>query len=400
MLVVRVWNFLRGYLVIRVEGLNLERFINLSVANDIFFWDIERINYSTILVKVSLKGYRMLRRVRRRVKCRVYIVEKRGCPFLFHRIMKRKTLAVGAVAAVAIMYLLTSFVWVVDVNGNDRVSEDRIIRELESLGLKPGVFKYAVNTRGLETALLIKMDQLSWVGINIVGTKALVDVVERVEPPALVDKETPCNILAKKDGLITNVFVFDGTPLVKEGDTVKSGQLLISGAVEKPGLPSRMVHAMGRVEARTWYHGSEEQELVLQKREITGNTARKISLRLGGYSIKLTPGDISYSEYDKTQNIKRLLEWRNIVLPVELIIDNYSEVMIENEELSVEQARNMAVQRIEERLADIVPEDANIVDRSIKYYEQDGGRIRVEMVLEALEDIGIEEKIILGRTEY
>ncbi|MBA1337181.1 MAG: hypothetical protein HPY66_3617 [Firmicutes bacterium] len=400
MLVVRVWNFLRGYLIIKVEGLNLERFINLSIANNIFFWDIERINYSTILVKVSLKGYRMLRRIRRRVRCRVSIVEKRGCPFLFHRIMKRKTLAAGAVAAVAIMYLLTSFVWVVDVNGNDRVSEDRIIRELESLGLKPGVFKYTVNARELETALLIKMDQLSWVGINIVGTKALVDVVERVEPPALVDKETPCNILAKKDGLITNVFVFDGTPLVKEGDTVKSGQLLISGVVEKPGFPVRLVHAMGKVEARTWYHGSEEQELLLQKRERTGNTARKIRLRLGRYSIKLTPGDIGYSEYDKTQDIKRLAEWRNIVLPVELIIDNYSEVRVENEELSLEQAKSMAVQRIEERLAGIVPEDAKIVDRSIKYYGPDGGRIRVEMVLETLEDIGMEEKIILGRTEY
>jgi len=295
---------------------------------------------------------------------------------------------------------LTSFVWVVDVNGNDRVSEDRIIRELESLGLKPGVFKYTVNARELETALLIKMDQLSWVGINIVGTKALVDVVERVEPPALVDKETPCNILAKKDGLITNVFVFDGTPLVKEGDTVKSGQLLISGVVEKPGFPVRLVHAMGKVEARTWYHGSEEQELLLQKRERTGNTARKIRLRLGRYSIKLTPGDIGYSEYDKTQDIKRLAEWRNIVLPVELIIDNYSEVRVENEELSLEQAKSMAVQRIEERLAGIVPEDAKIVDRSIKYYGPDGGRIRVEMVLETLEDIGMEEKIILGRTEY
>lgn len=94
------------------------------------------------------------------------------------------------------------------------------------------------------------------------------------------------------------------------------------------------------------------------------------------------------------------MNWRNIVLPVELIIDNYSEVRVENEELSLEQAKSMAVQRIEERLAGIVPEDAKIVDRSIKYYGPDGGRIRVEMVLETLEDIGMEEKIILGRTEY
>ena len=65
MLAVRVWNFLKGYVVIKVEGINLERFINLAITNNIYFWDIERINYTALKARVGLKGYKQLRRIRK-----------------------------------------------------------------------------------------------------------------------------------------------------------------------------------------------------------------------------------------------------------------------------------------------------------------------------------------------
>jgi similar to stage IV sporulation protein len=399
-LVVRIWNFLRGYVIIRVEGINLERFINLSIANGIYFWDIERLNYTGIQAKVSLKGYKLLRRIKKRVSCRVSIVDKKGCPFLLHRIMKRKVLAAGGLAAILTMYLLTSFIWVVEVDGNEKVSENRIIRELENLGLKPGVFKHSLDIKKIETGLLIEMDQIAWVAVNIVGTKAVVDVVERVEPPPLVDKETPCNIIAKRDGIINNIFVFEGEPMVRVGDTVRAGQLLISGVVEKPGIPFQMVHAMGKVEARTWYQAEEVQCLKKQERERTGETDRKIKLKIGGIYIKLSPGEVNFDEYDKIEETKRLVEWRNIILPVELVIEKYFEVKVAEEILSLEEAKKLAIENIEQRLGETIPEGVKIVDRNVKYYEEDGEKIRVEVVLEALEDIGIEEKIDTGRTEY
>ena len=393
MLVVRVWNYIRGYVIIRAEGINLERFINLAIANGIYFWDIERINYTAIRARVGLKGYKQLRKIKKRINCRVSILEKRGCPFLLHRVLKRKALLMGGITAIAIMYFLTSFVWVVEVEGIERVSEERIIKELESFGLKPGAFKYFVDTRDIETRLLIEMDQLVWVGINILGTRAVVDVVERTDPPSLIDKDVPCNIVAKKDGIINNIFVYQGQATVKEGDTVKAGQMLISGVVEEPDRPLRMVHAMGRVEARTWYQLTEEQDLKLTERVRTGRSEKRIALGLGKYTIGLSGKKPEFQYFDSVTDINRLVEWRNITLPVELVIENYYEVEVSEEILTIEAATELAVERAHQGLSGMLPEDAEVVDKKVKYYEMDNSRIRVEVVFETLEDISMEERI-------
>jgi regulator of replication initiation timing len=69
--------------------------------------------------------------------------------------------------------------------------------------------------------------------------------------------------------------------------------------------------------------------------------------------------------------------------------------------LTEETAVRLAADRIRERLAGVLSEDAQVVDEKVKYYPADNSRIRVEVVFEALEDIGMEERIELntGRIE-
>ena len=51
MLSIKIWNYFRGYVIIRVEGLTLEKFLNLATNKDIYLWDIERIEYTVIEAK-------------------------------------------------------------------------------------------------------------------------------------------------------------------------------------------------------------------------------------------------------------------------------------------------------------------------------------------------------------
>ena len=124
-------------------------------------------------------------------------IGKEGLPFLLHGILKKN--AGGGRNYRRHHYVYPHFL---HMGGggprNERVPADRILRELESYGLKPGVFKPLVDTREVETKLLIEMDQLVWVGINILGTRAVVEIVERTEPPPVIDKSEPCNIVAKR----------------------------------------------------------------------------------------------------------------------------------------------------------------------------------------------------------
>src|SRR5690554_3884232 len=122
---IKTWNFLRGYVIIRVEGLTLERFLNLAATNDIYLWDINRVDYAILEMKATIEGFRALKEVIKKVGCRVEIVEKRGLPFILYRLKYRKMLGFGFIVFFILIIFLSSIVWDIDINGNQKVkSED------------------------------------------------------------------------------------------------------------------------------------------------------------------------------------------------------------------------------------------------------------------------------------
>ncbi len=398
-LAVRIRDYFFGYAVIKIQGINLEQFINLAIMDNIFFWNIERIDFTVLKASVSLRDYKRLRDVRRKTNCKISIIERKGYPFLLHRIFKRKALIAGGVTAIIIMYFLTSFVWVVEIEGNEKITDERIIKELEKAGLAPGAFKPFIDTKDIETKLIIGIDQLIWAGVNVLGTRAIVDIVERIEPPLLIDKSIPYNIVAKKDGIIVDTYIFEGQGRVKTGDTVQAGQVLISGIMEEPDRPPSLVHAMGRVEARTWYKLSEEQPLKLVERERTGQVERAIFLRAGARMLRLSPRECRFSHYDTVTSVNGVIRWRNITSPIEIIVEKYYEVKVKEELISINAATEHAVNRAAERLAGMLPQGAEITGRDVKRIVINDQKVRAEVLFETLEDIALEEKIDINLRE-
>ena len=79
------------------------------------------------------------------------------------------------------------------------------------------------------------------------GVVVLVTMVGKTPPPA--EEEGPGDIVAAKEGLVSEVIVLEGTPLVKAGDMVSRGDLLILGEKILPrregGFISQPVRADG-----------------------------------------------------------------------------------------------------------------------------------------------------------
>jgi len=84
-LIFRLWNYIRGYVIIFVEGYFLEKFVNICTRRQILLWDIQRDRNSKMTLKVSIRGFKMLKPVAKKTGCRVKILEKRGLPFLLNR---------------------------------------------------------------------------------------------------------------------------------------------------------------------------------------------------------------------------------------------------------------------------------------------------------------------------
>lgn len=395
MLLLRLWNYIRGYVIIIVEGYFLEKFINICTHRQILLWDIKRQKNYVMSLKISIRGFRMLRPVAKKSGCRVRIAGKRGLPFILNRYKQRKTFVFGGVLFVALFFFLTSFVWKVELTGNENLDTAFIMDKLSSMGVRNGVLKYSIDTDKVVNNMMLEIKELGWIGISIRGTKVKVQVNERKLPPKLIPKSVPCNIIARRDGLIESIMVLDGIEKVKVGEAVVKGQILISGEIENrnPAEPKRLVHAMGSVKARTWYEKSSEVITKFYEKKRTDRVYNHYSLLILGRKLGPVPWKIPFNSYERVEIKKGLSLGEDLVLPFEILIERLHEYELEENEISIDEAKDTAYEKAYKEVLDSLPEGAQITSTDVKYKETGNGKLMAVATIECLEEIGTAKEI-------
>ncbi len=378
-----------------MKGFFVEKFINICIHRHILLWDVKRLKDGSFTLKISIKGFKLLRPVARKTKCKVKILEKRGIPFIIHRYRKRRVFLAGILIFIVLFNLLTSFIWGVEVKGNENIPAELILEKLAANRIKPGVIKYGIDTDRLVNRLMVEIKELAWIGIYIRGTKVKVEVKERVAPRAIVPKDQFCNVVAYRDGIIKSIIVRTGEPAVKVGDTVTRGQVLISGRVSSKNqeVPERLVHASGTVIARTWYEAGCPVETRVNEKARTGRVTSRYRLKLFTKEITLFGKKVEYENYDRVTEYRGLSIGKNLALPFGLAVDRFYENIIIGKELSLDEAKKLATEEANRKASARIPEGAVIVDRSMNFSESDDGKLIANVVIECFEDIGVEEGI-------
>lgn len=382
MLLTRLWNFFNGYAIITVKDLKIEQIINLAVKNNIYLWDIEKCDYVTIKVKISIKDFIKLRRIIKKSNTKVCIKEKRGLPFGIKIVKKKKFFIFGLGALLIFLYILSSYVWMIEISGQSSISENAILTELTSNGLQVGVLKRKINKRNIENKTLINMPELAWVGIELKGTKAYVTVSEKVEEPDYIDINEPCDIIAIKNAVIDRILVLNGNPVVKDGDTVEKGQLLVSGVIEHVNDEIRYVHSIAQIEAKAWYEDTEEISFKQIEYKTTGRKTKEHEIELLGINKKKKKNK-PYKEYNKDIIGRQILNFGNYVFPIKFITTIYTELKPIEKSLTIDEAKLRCSERLEEKIKLQYPSEAKARGKKIEYFikqESVKGKIYVETV--------------------
>lgn len=410
MLVLRFVNFLTGSVSILVHHGAPEKFINMASSRGIFIWAIRMPEENKVLLQVRLSAVKPLRHIARKTGCRFEIVDREGLPFLLARLSRRKTLVTGILFFLLAIYFLGSFIWFVEVSGNHLVPQCDIIKAAAKAGLARGRPAWKLNVEAVEKSLQEQFPAISWVGVYIKGTRADIEIVEKTLP---AEKENGLShIVAAKTGLVKDVLVLKGHPVVKEGDTVVSGQVLITGIVPPPeaaqpgeepakgGVQKEVkqvrepayVEARGIVRARVWYEEYSEAQLREQQRKYTGRIATKICMKIGEKKIILKgPPKAPFTFYEEESFAKKILAGRNLTPGVELITVKYREwrdyLVIRSKEQAFFLAKEKALASIKQKL----PKDAIILKERVEELVagQPENVARARVYVETLEDIGV-----------
>ena len=382
-----------GYIRINVEGFYIEKFINICRQNGIFLWGIKREKASIMHTNISIKDFKKIKRITKQINCRVHIERKKGLPFFLDRYKKRKIFVIGLIAILLIIFGTSNFVWNIEVVGNEKINKDEIIQELKEQGLEIGTQKRKINKNEIINTIRLKRNDVSWVGINIKGTNVAVKIVETEEKPEIINQDEYCNIVANKDALIQKIDSTKGTSVVKEGDLVKKGSILIGGWMEGKYTGVRYVHGAGKVIGKVWYTETARVQLKEEKTEKTGKEEKKYKINFNNFQINLYKTLSKFEKYDTIYTDKKVKIFSDFYLPVSFTECNNLETISKTEEYTQEEAKNIAIERAEKKLAEQVTNSDDIQDKKINVITTND-YVEVEVIYEVLENIGTEEKIV------
>ncbi len=276
MLVLRFFRFLLGYIRFTARGGFPERFINLCRRNNILLWELKSEN-SVLSACTDCSGYKKIRSVARKSGMKVRISRKHGLPFFLMRHSRRIGVLIGVCFCVASIMILSTRIWSIDVTGNVRIPEERIIEIFENLGVKRGAAQARIDIKSTEIAALRELPELSWLNINLAGSAARIEVRETVETPKIDYDKTPTDIVAARDGQIVLLRPFSGTGEQKIGNAVLKGDPLISGVVENKDLTVSFCRSKGYVVARTTRIENVKQSAKLSVRSAVRESKKYIA---------------------------------------------------------------------------------------------------------------------------
>lgn len=249
MLIVKLIRFFLGYVVFTGAGGFPERFINLCVKYRIPLWDLKN-HGESFEGKTTIRGYKRIRPAAFRSGVKLQIREKRGLPFLTAQNKKRMGLLIGFAVCAALIGILSMHIWTVEVSGNVKIPTETVLEAAERLGVTVGARRKSLDAKALADELLYEIDGLSFAAVNIDACKAVIEVRESIAQPAILDTETPSNIIADEAGILTKIEVYSGTAALPVGSAVLKDDLLISGVVQNLDNSETLKGAQGNVYAQ------------------------------------------------------------------------------------------------------------------------------------------------------
>lgn len=323
---------LRGYIAFSITGSYPERFINICNANGISVWGIET-HDGIVYCNTLAVNYRFIKKLSRRGNVKVRVVKKIGVPFFVNKNKDRVGIPIGVVCFLVIFKILSMFVWCFDVRCTENLSEFQIRQGLQDIGVYEGVFNNIDSLKDLQTKAMIEFGDISWLSINIDGSRGEVNISEGVKKELETEKP-PCNIIADCDAQILRVDAYRGVAAVVSGDAVVKGDLLISGVVQNEQGKVKLAHSDGVVWARTkrndTYTVSKSEEYTL----LSDMCSERHSLKLFNVMIPLSMAINSSNDSYAYFITEKAAEFDNSTAAVSIINEKMFRVTTDSVEIS------------------------------------------------------------------
>lgn len=283
--------------------------------------------------------------------------------------------------AIILLFFLTNIMVKVEVIHSKKEIRDIVLLSLAEKGIKKNTFRknYHELEKIKKEILEEYPEKLEWMEIEVKGMNYIVRVEER-KIASLDEEKTACHIVATKDALVKDMVFSKGDKMIMINDTVKKGDILISGIIKKEEEIKGIVCASGVVYGEVWYQISASVPLEYTVTKRTGKKRWNFRYHNSYYDDFLLKSRLDSYEEESHPFFN--------LLGQELSFIVQHEVEKETKLYTEEEAENIAVETALKKIQSSLDEKESIIDKKVLKKEKNNSTMNVEIFVSVKESIG------------
>ena len=381
-MVLSIVRWVKGYLRIRAEGYSPERFLNACRYRGIDLWGLKSAG-GAYEMYISLEDFRKSATFLRKTGTRVKVRRRHGLPFFLYRFRKRKLFFAGAFLGVSLLYILSLFIWEIDIEWNRQRTDEAILSFLRTEDIYCGMASGDVDCRRISEELRRKFDDFVWVSAAVDGTKLIIRVKENevgTEEKNVSGEERGTDLTAERDCRIVSIVTRKGTPSVRAGEEVKKGQVLVSGrmdltddAGEVTGYRYTQAQADITGEYRISYEDTQDRSVTVRDYIYDRGSQirqKEYFLRIGTWTLTFGSVKNSYPDHEYHIEEKQLFHDSASAVPVFYGVREAVPCTLRKETRSDGQLRELLSARFQRACRDMKKKGLEIVENDVKIYTE------------------------------
>ncbi len=358
---------------INIQGKNIERFIKRLYTNKIEILEIKYLNYNNVNIKIYKKDFKKVLKLKTTYEIKT--INTYGFIKIKKVLEKNKILIIAIIFGIILLYVLSNFIFSIEIVHTDKNLRKLINNELDEYGIKTYHFQKSYEEIQQIKKRIIEehKDKIEWLEIEKVGTKYIVRLEERKINDSKKSTKVR-NIVASKSAIITNVIASKGEIVKQKNTYVKKGDVVISGEIYLNEELKDKVRAEGEVYGEVWYQVTVDYPYTYYEEKQTGKMKDV-------YVLKFLNKDFELFNFNKYKN--KIKQDNNLlshpILPIRLVKQTQREIEIIDKKYTKKEAIIKAEELAQKRLlSKLNVKDEIISQKTLKVIEKNS---KIEVVV-------------------
>lgn len=295
-------------------------------------------------------------------------------------INENKTTILYLMSILCLIFLFTRFIIAIDILTNNKELYGIIENELDRLGITKYTIRKSDKTllEIKETILEKQKEKLEWINIERKGMKYIINIEPKVDKNK-IEHAPYCNIISTKDAIITKVISSKGVEIKDVNDSVKKGDILISGDIKLNEETKNQVCAEGTVYGRTWY----TINITIPKTYIAKTEGKKKR-----YNVEVRFDNKKYTIFNpRMETYSKITKKIISIFGIDLYLETDTETQEETKSYNEEEMQNNINKLVEENMKKTLKGEYKILEQKVLKKQDNNSTIDIEIFIVAEEQI-------------